>query len=152
MNEPLHAGYIQILLLIVFIIPVIFFVLTQQRTLELIRPENRLMRPGQVWLQFIPLFGMVWQFIVITRISDSIRKELNTPTGDSIFAEETVPHNHRPTYNAGISYCALFILSALLFGSLKGLAALIGLGVWIFYWVQLSQYKKKLKERAMLNS
>lgn len=54
MNEPLHAGYIQILLLIVFIIPVIFFVLTQQRTLELIRPENRLMRPGQVWLQFIP--------------------------------------------------------------------------------------------------
>jgi hypothetical protein len=150
MNEPGLAPYFQILLLVVIIIPVIFFFLAQQRTLELIRPENRLMSPGQVWLQFIPLFGLIWQFIVITRISDSIRKELNTPVGDSIFAEETVPHNHRPTYNPGMSYATLFCITLLPLGLFKSMAALIGLGAWITYWIQLSRYKKKLKERALL--
>jgi hypothetical protein len=152
MNEPLLAGYFQILLLVAFVIPVVFFFLTQQRTLELIRPENRLMRPGQVWLQFIPLFGLVWQFIVVTRISDSIRKELNTPTGDSIFAEETVPSNLRPTYNTGMSYATLFCITILPLGLFKSMAALFGLVLWITYWVQLSQYKKKLKERALLSN
>src|SRR5262245_60740710 len=111
MNDYQSGGYLQIIFLIAFIIPVIFFILTQQRTLELIRPENRRMSPGQVWLQFIPLFGIVWQFLVISRISDSIRSELNTPIGDSIFSEDPIPHTVRPTYNTGISYATLFCIS-----------------------------------------
>jgi hypothetical protein len=150
MNDFFRDGYFQILLLLAFLIPVIIFFLTQQRTLGLIRPENRLMRPGQVWLQIIPLFGLVWQFIVISKISDSIRKELNTPIGDSIFAEETVPHNLKPTYNAGISYAALFCINLLPLGMLKAFIGLGGLVMWITYWIQLSRYKKQLKERALL--
>jgi hypothetical protein len=152
MNEAPLGPYFQILLLIVFIIPVILFFLTQQRTLELVRPENRRMRPGEVWLQFIPLFGLIWQFIVISRISDSIRNELNTPTGDSIFAEDPIPQNSRPTYNAGISYAILFCITVLPLAMLKGLAALAGLVLWINYWIQLFRYKKRLRERALLNS
>ena len=143
-------GWLQILLLLAFIVPVIFFFLTQQRTLELVRAANRRMRPVQVWLQLIPVFGLIWQFIVIKKISDSIRDELNTPTGDSIFAEDPIPQSNKPTYNAGISYAALFCISTLPLLFLKSLAALAGLGAWINYWVQLSRYKKKLKERALL--
>jgi len=53
---------------------VMYFLITQQNTLKAIQQQNRLMRPGEVWLQLIPLFGIVWQFIVVTRISDSIRR------------------------------------------------------------------------------
>ena len=151
MNESHPGPYIQILLLIAFLIPTIIFFLTQQRTLQLIRPVNRRMSPGQVWLQLIPVFGLVWQFFVIRRISDSIRNELNTPTDDSIFAETSIPVGHRPTFNSGISYAALFCISIVSFlPLLKGIAGLAGIGVWINYWFQLSRYKKQLKERALL--
>jgi hypothetical protein len=149
MNDPRpDSGWLQVLLLIGFIIPVIIFILTQQRTLQLIHPENRRLSPGLVWLQLIPLFGIIWQFLVISRISNSIRDELNTPTGELIFSEETVPHNTRPTYMVGISYATLLCISLLPFMLVKGIAALAGLIVWVIYWVQLSHYKKKLKARA----
>src|SRR5688500_9988029 len=147
MNDYQSGAYLQLLLLIPFIAVAILFLLNQQRTLEAIRPENRRMSPGQVWLQLIPLFGLAWQFFVISRISDSIRNELNTPVGDSVFAEDAVPSGNRPTFNAGISYAVLFCISVLPLMMLKGLASLAGLVLWVNYWIQLSRYKKRLKDR-----
>lgn len=151
MSDP-SGKYLQFLLLMIFIIPSVFFLLTQQRTLELIRPAIRRMRPGLVWLQFIPIFGLIWQFIVISRISDSIRNELNTPADDSIFAEDVNFIDFRPTFNVGISYAFSFCLSLMTSGLIKNLTSLVALILWIIYWVQLSGYKKKLKERALLNN
>jgi len=149
MNDHSLGPYFQIVLLLGFLVPMIFFFLTQQQTLKLIHPLNRCMPPERVWLQLIPLFGLVWQFLVIIRISDSIRKELNTPTGDSIFAETSIPADHRPTYIAGMLYAALFCISVVPgFPFLKGIAALAAMAAWIGYWVQLSGYKKQLEERA----
>ena len=150
MNNYQSGGLLQIFLLIPFLVTAILFLLTQSRTLELIRAANRRMSPGQVWLQLIPLYGLFYQFSVIARISDSIRNEFNTPTGDSIFADDTIPSNNRPTYSVGISYATLFCISLIPFPLLKNLAALAGLILWVVYWVQLSGYKKKLKERALL--
>lgn len=150
MNDTHVAGLIQLLLLAFFLALAIFFLLTQVRTLDLIRPENRRMTPGQVWLQLIPLFGLFYQFTVIARLSDSIRNELNSPTGDSIFAEETIPSNHRPTYSVGISYAILFCISIIPFPLLKGLASLAGLVLWVVYWVQLAGYKKRIRECIQL--
>jgi len=150
MNDFQSGAFLQILLLVLLLVVTIFFLLTQSRTLELIRPANRRMSPGQVWLQLIPLFGLFYQFSVITRISDSIRNELNTPTGDSIFAEDPVPSNHRPTYSVGISYASLFCISIIPFPLLKGLAGLAGIILWVVYWIQLAGYKKRLKERALV--
>ncbi|OQP64276.1 hypothetical protein A3860_20075 [Niastella vici] len=150
MNDTHVAGLIQILLLVLFLAVAIFFLLTQVRTLDSIRPENRCMSPGQVWLQLIPLFGLFYQFSVIERISDSIRNELNSPTGDSIFAEETIPSNHRPTYSVARSYAILFCISIIPFPLLKELASLAGLVLWVVYWVQLAGYKKRIRERIQL--
>jgi len=150
MNDTLPAGIIQILLLVAFLAIALFFLLTQVRTLNLIRPENRRMSPGQVWLQLIPLFGLFYQFSVIVRISDSIRNELNSPTGDSIFAEETIPSKHRPTYSVGISYSILFCISIIPIPLLKGPVSLAGLILWVVYWLQLAGYKKKIQKRDLL--
>ena len=69
-------GYLQIILLLVFIGIAVLFLLTQQNTLKAVRRENRLMQPGLVWLQLIPVVGQIWQFIVVLRIAKSIRKEI----------------------------------------------------------------------------
>ena len=145
--DPL-APYFQLILLVAILIPAVLFLLTQQRTLEAIRRENRKMSPGQVWLQMIPVFGMIFQFWVVRRIADSIQHELNTPTGDSIFAEEGQEVNGSPTYSLGLAYAILFCCC--LIPIVNGICALAGLVVWICYWVQLNRYRVKMKRRLLM--
>lgn len=37
--------------------------------------RNRQMQPGQVWLNLIPCFGLVWLILTVIRVSDSLRDE-----------------------------------------------------------------------------
>jgi hypothetical protein len=149
-SMDLLVANLQFLVFFAFVIPVIFFLLTQQRTLTAIRPENRKMQPGLVWLQLIPFFGIIFQFWVIRRIADSIREELNTPTGDSLFAEDGLGISNKPTYSLGITYAILFCATLLPIFLLKGIFALAGMIVWICYWIQLNRYRVKLKQRMLL--
>src|SRR5229473_1027616 len=48
---------------------------TLQKVLYRVRPSNRLMEPGSVWLNLIPVFGFIWSFFMATRIPESLRKE-----------------------------------------------------------------------------
>lgn len=117
-NEPLFI----FLFLLLFLIPAIFFLITQQNTLKAIQLQNRSMSPGEVWLQLIPVFNLVWQFVVVRRIADSIRKELNSNTTFSF--EENQDHTmyeggERPTYQIGIAYCILITLSVIPYPALK---------------------------------
>lgn len=131
--------------LLIFLVPMILFLLTQQNTLKAIRPDNRRIQPGEVWLQLIPLFNIVWQFIVVSRISESIRNEINGRAEDSflgaanpIFANDVEP---RPTYSIGLAYCILGLCGIIpLLGWLASLAALV---CWIIYWTQVAAYKNK---------
>jgi hypothetical protein len=130
---------------LIALIPAIFFFLAQQNTLKVIKPANRFMAPGEVWLQLIPLFGMVWQFFVITRISNSIARELSDRNTFSFEQQDTVQQlpNERPTYNIGMAYAILACLSLVpLLATLTALAAII---CWIIYWVKLSEYKRKIE-------
>jgi hypothetical protein len=167
-SSPQTGGYLQILLLLALLIPAILFLLSQQNTLKTIKKENRLLHPGLVWLQLIPLFGQAWQFFVVTRIADSIRKELSSLQDDSIlgFSDTAAVEQHekRPTFAIGTAYCALYttgiftnlfqtsnvkvknvndidLLSMIISFSILG-----GMVCWIVYWVQLAKYKRKLRQ------
>jgi hypothetical protein len=147
----------QLALLLAFLIPAILFVLAQQNTLRIISPENREMSPGSVWLQIIPVFGLIWQFFVVTRIAHSISKEMASKIGESILDNAQVQiteSDASPTYTIGMAYCALTTLSIIinystrhstsnlkLFGSFL---FLIGMVCWIIYWVRLVNSKNKL--------
>jgi hypothetical protein len=143
MNSPVVLlgiiGPTQLILIIVVIalLPQIFYLLTLQNTLSKVSPSNRKMVPGQVWLSLIPLFGMVWQFIVVTRMADSLQAE---------FRERgiTVPEE-KPGYSLGIAYCVLYCCSII--PILGGLASLGGLVVWIIYWVKINEYKNLIGSR-----
>lgn len=116
------------------LIPMIFFLLTMQNTLNAISFENRKMEPGLVWLSLIPLFGLVWQFIIVDRMAGSLQSE---------FAKrEMATEEARPGNSIGLAYCILFCCSLIPFvGYITSIAGLI---CWIIYWIKINDYKNRL--------
>lgn len=127
------AAFLMILLVVgILLIPFIFYLLTLQNTLKAIAPQNRYVRPEQVWLMFIPFFNIVWQFILVDRLASSIQKELNM---------RGIHTNERPTYNIGLAYCILGLAGWVpLLGTLTGIATVV---CWIIHWVKVSEFKDK---------
>ncbi len=111
--------------LAIALIPFIIFLMALQKTMNMISPENRKMPPSNVWLMLIPLFNIVWQFIMVDKIAQSITAEcvkLNIPINEN-----------KPTYN-------------------NGLAALI---TFILYWIKINEYKNLIianKDNYMLDA
>ena len=119
---------ISLILVPIFLVPAIFFLLTLQKTLNAISPENRMMPPSNVWLMLIPLFNIVWQFIMVDKIAQSVAAEctrLNIPTKDA-----------KPTYNNGLAWNICNILSFI--PLIGGLASLV---TFILYWVKVNEFK-----------
>jgi hypothetical protein len=154
-NDQNHSIYLELFLILSFIVPAVLFVLTQQNTLKAIRRENRLMNPGLVWLQFIPVFGQVWQFIVVSRITGSAVRERITFQDDSILGlthAATATIGKRPTLAMGITYCTLEVINMLFLftvlttttQAIQGVVALAQMVCWIIYWVQLGRLKIQL--------
>jgi hypothetical protein len=139
-NSDMLGGFTLLLIILLAVciglLPKIFYLITLQKTMNAIRPEFRKMPPGQVWLELIPLFGMVWQFFNVINVSDSLKKEFDArgiPT-----AEE------RPAYPIGLTFCILFCCSVV--PILGGLAAIGGLVCWIIFWVKIANYKAQLEQ------
>jgi hypothetical protein len=128
---------------LVFLVPYIFFLAVQQKTLQVVREENRAMKPWQVWLQLLPLFGLVWQFNVVKAIADSLRAEIDSRNRESSLGiwDEGISDevNIHPTYTTGRWYCILVCITAIPFlGFFVGILTLI---LWITYWAQLNKYR-----------
>ena len=126
------------LLFIVFIILIcivvgILYLLTLQNLLKRVQPENRVVDPGNVWLMLIPIFNLIYAFILYPKISESVAREYESrgmsPNGD--FGKSlgiTMPI---------LSLCGFFPF----LGSLAGLANLV---IWIIFWSKMSGYKNSL--------
>lgn len=126
--------FIALLLVTLILIPKIFYLITLQSTLKAISEENRKMPPNNVWLQLIPLFGIVWHFIIVKKMADSISAEANLK---KIKIDE-----QKPAYNIGLAMCILncfFIIPYL--NILTGIASLI---CFILYWTKINSYKSKI--------
>ena len=94
-------------ILLLLPLPLIFFLITLQNTFKEVKIENRRMQPGEVWLMLIPLFGLVWQFIIVNRLADSLKLE---------FTQRNIDINEfRPGYSIGLAYCVLFCCSIIPF-------------------------------------
>lgn len=144
-DDDVFLGLIVVFLVLGWLVAMIFFLIAQQNTLKAIKPQNRRMQPGEVWLQLIPLFNLVWQFIVVARVSDSIRNEINDRTvnsflgiADPVFANDLT---RRPTYDMGLTFCILSLCGCI--PLLGGIASMAGIVCWIIYWTQVVAYKNK---------
>ena len=132
MPRFLAAEFIMVALAIL-ILPIIFFLLTLQKALGRCAPQNRTMGPGEVWLLLIPLFNLVWQFIVVSRVAVSLGNE---------FRMRGIPQEPEPGKTIGLAYCVLAVCSIIpILGLLISIAALV---CWIIYWIKISEFSSQL--------
>jgi|SRR5579863_6589629 len=125
--QPLH-----LLLLVavgfVFLIPGVFYLLTLQKALGRCSPQARTTSPESVWLMLIPLFNLIYHFILVINIAKSLGNE---------FTRRGIPSaDPEPGKSLGITMCVLDACSVIpVFGTLGALAGLV---CWILYWVRIS--------------
>jgi hypothetical protein len=93
------------------------------------------MPPGRVWLLLIPIFNLVWHFVVVLNLARSLGSELrsrNVPNADP-----------EPAKALGLAMCILFVGSAIpKVGTVLWFAGLI---CWIVYWVKIEGYSRALR-------
>ena len=117
----------------IWLLPTIFFLLTLQRALTKCAPANRTMTPGLVWLQIIPLFGLIWQFFVVIAVANSLENE---------FAARRIPAEPKPGQTLGLAMCITRACTLIPFVNIfAGIAALV---LWIVYWVKIAGLSGRL--------
>lgn len=79
----------------------ILFLLNLQNTIKAAAPQNRKMPPANVWLLLIPIFNTYYYFVVVKRITETIKAEYDS--------KNQVLDNPKPTFSIGM---ALAISSA----------------------------------------
>jgi heme/copper-type cytochrome/quinol oxidase subunit 2 len=112
----------------VAIVIAVFYCLTLQSCLKAVPEEKRQMKPGMVWLLFIPLFNIVWQFIVVLKIAESVRNVLPEENGGKTL---------------GLVMCICNILGIV--PVVNFVAGPAGLICWIIYWVTVAGLRKKVE-------
>lgn len=111
----------------------IAYILTLQRAISRCAPQNRATSPESAWLLLIPLFNMIWPFILYPRISETLERE---------FRARNLPIEPQPAKNLGLAVAVLhvcwFIPVVHVFTAIAGFICLI------FYWVKISGYSSQL--------
>jgi hypothetical protein len=137
-NNPADIDESTIILLVVYggiflvyYLVKIFFLLTLSSTLGQCHRRNRAMQPGMVWLNLIPLFDYVWQFVTVSRLSQSLKDE---------FRDRGRRSHDDFGQGLGIATCCL-----MLFGLCCGLAGIAAIICGIMYWVKIAGYKRQLE-------
>jgi hypothetical protein len=121
-------------ILVVALVIAIFFFLTLSKALSRCHPRNRTMEPGMVWLNFIPLFNIVWQFITVNRVSESLSNEFYDRGWDR--------QGEDYGKGVGMTYCIMNLLGWIPYcGMLFGIVGLVCL---IIYWVKIANYSGQL--------
>ena len=117
----------------ILLIPTIFYLLTLQKALNRCSPENRAMQPGMVWLMLIPLFNLIWHFLVVINLAKSLGAELQ---------KRGIAEEPEPGKTIGLAMCILGACG--LIPLLGGLCSLGSLVCWIVYWVKIAGFSNKL--------
>lgn len=129
-----------LLFLVVLLVPAVFFLLTLSRALSKCSPASRTMEPGMVWLWFIPLFNLVWQFLVVLAIARSVGNE---------FRARGIPYSDpEPGKTIGLAMCICGCCGIIpLLGIITSLVSLV---LWIVYWIKVAEFSRMLDQAQVL--
>ena len=112
------------ILVCIMLVTTVFYCLSLQKALNRCSPECRAMNPGMVWLLLIPLFNIVWQFIVVLNMAKSLAAE---------FRKRGMAEDPNPGQTLGLVMC----IANLVCGP-------VGLICWIIYWVKIAGYSSMI--------
>ncbi len=136
-NAELFATGVGLVVLLIIILGsitvAVFYLLTLQNLLKEISPSNRQVEPSNVWLMFIPLFNVIYPFILYPKICDSVKKEL---------VERGMSESGDYGRGIGITMPILSLVSFI--PVLGGLASIANLVLFILFWSKMAGYKSKL--------
>jgi type IV pilus assembly protein PilA len=114
----------------------ILYLLTLYRALTKCSISSRTMQPGMVFLLFIPLVNLVWQFFVVIGIADSL---------DNEFRARRIPNvEPKPGKSIGIAMCICGVCAII--PILGVLAFLVHLVLWIIYWTKIAEFSRRLDQ------
>ena len=139
----LIAGFIALAIFIAmgFLIVYILFLNSLSSALKCVSPINRKISPGLVYLMFIPIFNLIWVFILVNNIADSLQAE---------YKSRNIPCNNRPTFDVGIGYAITTVISVFMFWLpvVNLILSVVVLVLWISYWIDVSKHTKILESQA----
>ncbi len=130
---PEGAQTIMVIVALVGLVVGILFLVSLYKCLDRVRPSNREMSPGQVFLNLIPLFNLFWIFYTVIKLADSLVAEAahrQLDFGDG-------------AKGIGIGYAACVVLSIIPVVGI--LAGIIGLVLFIVYWVKVAGFSSQLE-------
>ena len=120
----------------VFVVVGVFFLITLSRALRKCSLSSRTMEPGLVWLLLVPFVNLVWQFFVVSALSNSLGNEFRT--------RGIVNVEPQPGKAIGIAMCVCSACSIIPVLNLLALPA--HLVLLIIYWVKIAGYSRLLDE------
>lgn len=110
------------------------YLLNLQNLLKECNEKNRQgFSPSNVWLMFIPLFNIVYAFILYGKISEILSREFS-------YRGKTIQGDYGKSLGLTLAILPLTSLVPIL-GSLAGIANLV---IFIIYWVKMAEFKSKL--------
>lgn len=112
-------------LIVVILAVEIMFLISLSKCLKEIRPRNRTMEPGQVWLNLVPFLNYVWIFLTVIRVSESLEKE---------FRSRRLPQDGDYGKTMGLIGCVSAFVCCFV-------TPIFG----IIYWVKIAGYTKLLR-------
>jgi glucose-6-phosphate-specific signal transduction histidine kinase len=124
-----------------YILPSTLYLLTLHNTLKNIQLFNRRMTYTTIWLMLIPLFNFFWQFVVYSRMNESLSAE---------YFSRNIHENTDSSYKTGLISGLLGIITIIInqfvqhspFVTVTYFLCYVG---WIAYWIQIGKHKKRLQ-------
>jgi hypothetical protein len=110
------------------------------RLLSKCAPSSRTMQPGRVWLLLIPVFGIIWGFLVVSALGKSLGNEFRLRGIASTESE--------PGKTLGMAMCVCQACGIVPF--LNFLALPAALVLWTMYWMKTAGYSRMLDQDAIM--
>jgi len=124
------AGILFLLILAAYII----FILSLSQALSKCSRSSRTMEPGMVWLMLVPLFNLVWQFLVVIALAKSLGNE---------FRARGIPNiEPEPGKSIGIAMSVCAVCGIIPLVNLLALPA--QLVFLIIYWAKIADFSRRL--------
>lgn len=137
MNDTLAPAHLMLLFLVIaciFLIPLIFYILTLQKALQKCAPESRTISSGLIWLYLVPFVNLIISFVVVLGMAKTLRNEFNRR---GIFVAD-------PTPGQGIGLAMAIALCCSIVPIVNLLAGPAHLVLWIMYWIKMAEYSRLL--------
>ncbi len=122
-----------------FIIAKVFYCISLYKAMKCVPEEKRAFPAWFVWMFFVPLAGIVFEWIM-------------EPFGIPNSFKNALPDNEKAHKDAGviqgIGLALVICLTALVIPFVSVLAALGALVLWIIYWVKIVKFRREYFEKS----